>query len=160
MMIEELDTGQENYVAERLFECCCSNNWVKQMLASRPFGNLPGLERRAAEIWSHLTPADWLEAFAQHPKIGETSKVSQWSAQEQSGMSSAAIQTAARLAELNRVYFAKFGWIFIVCATGKSADEMLRLLESRLPNDPDAELGIAAAEQSKITLLRLRKLLA
>ena len=160
MTIQELDTGEETHIAQRLFECCGSNNWVKHMLATRPFRNLTRLETQSSEIWLSLTPADWLEAFSKHPKIGEKGNVSQWSAQEQSGMSSAAHQTAAKLADLNRLYFAKFGWIFIVCATGKSADEMLSLLESRLPNNPDVELPIAVAEQNKITLLRLRKLLS
>jgi OHCU decarboxylase len=103
---------------------------------------------------------DWLEAFSKHPKIGEKGKVSQWSSQEQSAMNTAAIDTADKLAALNQIYFDKFGWIFIVCATGKSADEMLRLLEARLANRSDDEMRIAAAEQNKITLLRLGKLLS
>jgi OHCU decarboxylase len=114
----------------------------------------------ATDIWWRLAPTDWLEAFSKHPKIGEKGKVSQWSSEEQSGMNSSAIDTAKSLAALNRTYFDKFGWIFIVCATGKSAEEMLSLLEARLPNRPDDELRIAAAEQNKITLLRLRKLLS
>jgi OHCU decarboxylase len=118
------------------------------------------LEATATQTWWALQPADWLEAFSRHPKIGEKGKVSEWSAQEQSGMNSAAAVVANRLANLNRLYFDKFGFIFIVCATGKSAEEMLTLLEARLPNTPNDELRIAAAEQNKITLLRLRKLLS
>jgi OHCU decarboxylase len=130
------------------------------MLAARPFESQTNLEAAASLIWSRLDPADWIEAFSKHPKIGEKGKVSQWSAQEQSGMDMAAAQVAERLAEMNRVYFDKFGFIFIVCATGKSAPEMLALLEARLPNKLEDELRIAAAEQDKITILRLRKLLS
>jgi OHCU decarboxylase len=160
MTIAELDAQDETQIRERLLECCGSNNWVKQMSAARPFTTLERLEGAASDIWSRLKPADWLEAFSKHPKIGEKGEVSEWSSQEQSGMNSAAAQVASRLAELNRIYHEKFGWIFIVCATGRSAEEMLSLLETRLPNTPQDELDIAAAEQNKITLLRLRKLLA
>ncbi len=159
MTIAELDKEDESHVATRLLECCGSSEWVTRMLAARPFRNVTNLEAIATETWWKLSPTDWLEAFSKHPKIGEKSKVSQWSAEEQSGMNSAAAETAAKLAELNRLYFDKFGWIFIVCATGKSADEMLSLLEQRLPNHSEEELRIAAAEQSKIMLLRLRRLL-
>jgi OHCU decarboxylase len=144
----------------RLLECCGSSHWAAHMLAARPFRDVSTLEKAATDIWWGLTPADWLEAFARHPKIGETGKVSQWSSQEQIGMNSAALDTAEKLAALNQTYFDKFGWIFIVCATGKTAEEMLSLLESRLSNPPNDELRIAAAEQNKITLLRLRKLLS
>jgi OHCU decarboxylase len=144
----------------RLLECCGSRNWAAQMLAARPYRDVSQLETMATDIWWRLAPTDWLEAFSKHPKIGEKGKVSQWSSEEQSGMNSAAIATAKKLAALNQTYFDKFGWIFIVCATGKSAEEMLSLLEARLPNRPEDELPIAAAEQNKITLLRLRKLLS
>jgi OHCU decarboxylase len=153
MTLAELDQ-------QSLTACCGSAKWVQQMLAAGPFQNPAQLETTASEVWWRLQPADWLEAFSKHPRIGEKGKVSQWSAQEQSGMHSAAAQTAARLADLNRVYLQKFGWIFIVCATGKSAQEMLTLLEERLRNNPADELRIAAAEQDKITILRLHKLLS
>lgn len=143
-----------------LLECCGSRNWAAQLLAARPFQDISQLETMATDIWWRLAPTDWLEAFSKHPKIGEKGKVSQWSSEEQSGMNSAATDTAKKLAALNQTYFEKFGWIFIVCATGKSAEEMLSLLEARLPNRPEDELPIAAAEQNKITLLRLRKLLS
>ena len=142
-----------------LLECCGSSHWAAQLLAAGPFRDVPGLETAATDIWWRLTPADWLEAFSKHPKIGEKGKVSAWSSQEQSGMDFAALDNPEKLAALNQSYFEKFGWIFIVCATGKTAEEMLSLLESRLSNPPDEELRIAAAEQNKITLLRLRKLL-
>ena len=160
MTIAEFDRKDEAEIALLLLECCGSSNWVNHMVARRPFVNQDRLEEAATATWQKLTPEDWLEAFSKHPKIGEKGKVSQWSAQEQSGMNAAAAQVADRLAELNRVYYEKFGFIFIVCATGKTAEEMLALLEARLPNSRQVELPIAAAEQNKITLLRLRKLLA
>jgi OHCU decarboxylase len=113
-----------------------------------------------------LDECDWLESFRSHPRIGERKAVNavsaqsqQWSAQEQQGVQNAAQQTIDKLAQLNLEYENKFGFIFIVCATGKSSDEILALLEQRLPNDASTELPIAAAEQAKIAELRLRKLL-
>jgi len=160
MTLAQFDAWDESQIALQLLECCGSRNWVARMLEERPFRTLSSLEAAATESWWHLEPVDWLEAFSKHPKIGEKGKVSEWSSEEQSGITSAAIDTANKLAALNQIYFDKFGWIFIVCATGKSAKEMLSLLEARLPNRPEDELRIAAAEQNKITLLRLRKLLS
>jgi OHCU decarboxylase len=135
------------------------------MVASRPFLSVDRLNAKAAEIWLDLDQNDWLEAFRSHPKIGEkkaevtvSTQSQAWSAQEQSGVDNAAALTIAELEQLNREYLNKFGFIFIVCATGKSSDEMLAILKSRLGNDHEKELGIAAAEQAKITELRLKKL--
>ena len=135
------------------------------MCGSRPFMSVDGLTAKANEIWWKLEQNDWLDAFRSHPKIGEqkaeasVSKQSLgWSAQEQSGVANAATQTLAELETFNRGYLKKFGYIFIVCATGKSSDEMLAILKSRLGNDREQELRIAAGEQAKITELRLKKL--
>jgi 2-oxo-4-hydroxy-4-carboxy-5-ureidoimidazoline decarboxylase len=160
MTIADLDESNETEVGPSLIECCGSSNWVKRVLAERPYRTPERLAAAATDTWWRLSSADWLEAFSKHPQIGEKGRVSHWSAQEQSAMNSAAAQVASRLADLNRVYFDKFGWIFIVCATGKSAEDMLTLLETRLPNTPEDEIRVAAAEQNKITLLRLQKLLA
>ncbi len=160
MTLAELNAAPPDKLTPKLLECCGSANWANHVVAGRPFQNLKELEDSSSLAWRHLKPSDWLEAFARHPKIGEKGKVSAWSQQEQSGMDNAAAHVASRLADLNQLYFDKFGYIFIVCATAKSAEEMLHLLETRLPNQPDQELQIAAAEQEKITLLRLRKLLA
>ena len=109
---------------------------------------------------------DWLEAFRNHPKIGEkkaadpvSTQAREWSGQEQAGVASASQETVDSLATLNRAYEEKFGFIFIICATGKTSGEMLSTLRERLEHDPVDELPIAAAEQSKITALRLKKLL-
>lgn len=136
------------------------------MAAERPFANSSQLITIADRVWWSLEPDDWLEAFASHPKIGEnkaaraTAAVAEtWAAQEQSGARDAAKETVRSLAELNREYEEKFGYIYIVCASGKSSEEMLAILHERLPNDAETELRIAAREQARITKLRLRKLI-
>jgi OHCU decarboxylase len=136
------------------------------MTQKRPFRTLNDLLLTADRIWWSLSPHDWLEAFRSHPKIGakkaenEITQTSQkWSEQEQSGVNDTAKETMQVLSDLNRQYEKTFGYIFIVCATGKSADEMLSILRERLLNDAEKELRTAAAEQAKITRLRLEKLL-
>ena len=141
-----------------LLACCGSRKWVAGMLARLPFADAGAALAAAAQVWWSLAPADWREAFAAHPRIGEKSADRQAS-REQSGVQSAGAATLARMAEANREYEQRFGYIYIVCATGKSADEMLAILESRLGADPDSELRTAAAEQLKITRIRLQKLL-
>lgn len=136
------------------------------MVAERPFMSLHQLLDSAEQVWWSLNSLDWLEAFHSHPKIGEkkaaapTSDQSKsWSEAEQAAVSSATSETLQTMATLNRQYEEKFGYIFIVCATGKSSEEMLRILRGRLGNGPDDELRNAAAEQAKITQLRLKKLI-
>ena len=137
------------------------------MTEDRPFASLEELLTKADGVWRSLSAEDWLEAFRAHPKIGEqkaaaaqSEQAQSWSSQEQSGIERAAAETRAALAAGNRKYEERFGFIFIVCATGKSSDEMLAILQDRLKNDPEAELPLAAEEQRKITRLRLEKLLA
>lgn len=149
-----------------LLKCCGSTRWAATLAEHRPFANLDQLLAQADEIWWALDHSDWLEAFRSHPKIGEkkaaasvATQSQQWSAQEQQRVARAGEEALEKLARLNRAYEEKFGFIFIVCATGKSTDEILALLETRLENEPAAELRSAAAEQAKITDLRLRKLL-
>ena len=161
-----LNSLDEKSLRDVLAKCCASERWVDRMLVEQPFPkNNQFLMRDAAEFWWYMDRLDWLEAFAAHPKIGDVESLRAkfantkgWASGEQSGVAGASDQTLARLTELNGEYLARFGYIFIVCATGKSADEMLAILESRLSNDPDTELRIAAEEQLKITLLRLKKL--
>ena len=155
-----------------LLACCGASRWARGMVARRPFGNFAELFAAADEIWRSLGREDWLEAFSRHPQIGEKATEkhieaqagqplsSRWSAEEQSGAQRHSTDVRARLAEGNRAYRQRFGYIFIVCATGKSAEEMLAILERRLQNDASAELTIAAEEQRRITRLRLEKLLA
>lgn len=136
------------------------------MVEARPYPTLAAVITIAEQVWHSLAKDDWLEAFRSHPKIGEkksadevSAQAQQWSGQEQSGVAAASRETTNSLAALNRAYELKFGFIFIICATGKTPDEMLAALKERLQHTPAAELPIAAAEQSKITELRLKKLL-
>lgn len=140
-----------------LLRCCGSRRWAKQLAHARPFGSEAELLRVADEAWWELEPEDWLEAFAAHPRIGE-SDGEKWTAREQSGMDGAPISVRRALEAGNRDYEAKFGHVFLICATGLSGDEMLAALRRRLASDPDTELREAAAEQAKITRLRLGKL--
>ena len=146
--------------ADRDFKrCCASSNWAAGMVDARPFANIGALEEAADRVWAGCSREDWIEAFSAHPKIGQRSE-SAWSHQEQSTASGADAHTSAAFAEANRQYEARFGHIFIVCATGKSAPEMLAILKERLGNDPDVEIRNAAEQQRLITRLRLRKLLS
>lgn len=159
MTLQELNQVSPSESYKALMLCCGCERWAEAMNAERPFESVGALQRQAERVWQSLSQTDWLEAFSKHPKIGGQSE-SAWSIEEQSGMSRASDSIADSLKRLNEEYEAKFGWIYIVCATGRSAEEMLSLLESRLPNDPDDEIRIAAAEQAKIMHLRLEKLLA
>jgi allantoicase len=138
---------------------CGSRKWAAAMVAAKPFENVAALHRVAEREWWKLHDVDYLEAFAAHPRIGGKSD-SKWSQQEQAGAAKAADATLEKLAKQNDAYFDKFGFIFIVCATGKAADEMLALLEARLVNDKATEVRTAAEEQAKITWIRLNKWLS
>jgi len=149
-----------------LLACCGSRRWAREMAARRPYADAEALLVVAEAVWWLLSAEDWHEAFRAHPRIGErkaapaqTARAAGWSAQEQSAAASAAAEVAEALAEGNRAYEARFGHIYIVCATGKTAEEMLAILRARLADDPATELRAAAAEQAKITRLRLEKLL-
>ena len=174
MRLEDLNAMDPDAAARELLRCCGSSHWARQMAASRPFASREALIAGADRYWGALDRADWLEAFAAHPKIGasgagadqrrekalpERAAAQDWSAKEQAGVAGAPDATLQRFAKLNRDYEARFGYIFIVCATGKSAAEMLDLLERRIGHDPETEIRIAADEQRKITRLRLMKLL-
>ena len=161
-----LNSLSADEAAREFLQCCGSKRWARQMADARPYENLAEVFARANEIWQSLNRDDWLEAFRSHPKIGEkktaetvSAQARQWSGQEQAGVNTASTETTNALATLNHAYEQKFGFIFIICATGKTSDEMLAALRERLDHDPAEELPIAAAEQCKITELRLKKLL-
>ncbi len=148
-----------------LLACCGSTAWVAAIARERPFSSLETLRKRAAEIWNGLPVADWDEAFRAHPRIGETKAAGPqgavargWSQTEQARVSASSEAVLRALAEQNRAYEEKFGRIYIVCATGKTAEEMLAIAEERMANAPDVEVHRAAEEQRKITELRLEKL--
>ena len=147
---------------EELLRCCGSQAWARKMMAAKPYKD--GLAAAAEKAWHSLSHEDWLEAFSHHPKIGEKDMLRekfaatrQWAQFEQAGVGSANDHILEALAAGNAEYEKKFGYIFIVCATGKSATEMLAIIQDRLRNDRQSEIVIAAEEQLKITLLRLDK---
>jgi 2-oxo-4-hydroxy-4-carboxy-5-ureidoimidazoline decarboxylase len=160
-----LDTAGADEARGLLFACCGSTRWVDAMLALRPFGSANAMVEAAAGIWMGLSPDDWREAFSHHPKIGERKPddarfagTGHLAAREQSGVATATDDVREELESLNRAYEARFGFIFIICATGLSADTMIAALRARLTNDPGTELQIASAEQARITALRLAHL--
>jgi OHCU decarboxylase len=164
--LDRLNSVSAETAAGEFLKCCGSGKWARRMVAGRPFISLNQLLDSAEQIWWSLDQADWLEAFHSHPKIGEkkaaaptSDQSKRWSETEQAGVSNATSDTLQTLATLNREYEVKFGYIFIVCASGKSTDEMLAILRARLGNDPEEELRNAAAEQAQITQLRLKKLI-
>ena len=165
MTIADFDHLEKQKKKTLLTQCCGSSLWVKKMLESPMAEDLVDLEEIAEENWWACSEQDWLEAFEHHPKIGNIhslkekfSNTAAWASNEQSGVNDANEIILTNLAKGNEDYEKKFGFIFIVCATGKSADEMLHILQSRLPNTREEEIEIAADEQLKITKLRLEKL--
>jgi len=164
--VAELNVMAELQAKTLLAECCGASRWVSRMLARRPFKSRTALLSTADEIWRSLDSGDWREAFSHHPRIGErksamppTARENAWASREQSGVEGADDDLRADLAAANREYEQRFGYIYIVFATGKSAERMLALARDRLRNDPDIELRVAAEEQRKITRARLKKLL-
>jgi OHCU decarboxylase len=157
MTLIELNRLPEFRAEAEFLRCCGSHRWAHLMAAECPFANTDVLAAVAQRLWWSLAAADWLEAFAAHPRIGERA-TSAWSAQEQAHAAAAGDDVRQRLAHGNRAYEQRFGYTFLVCATDKSAAELLTILERRLRNEPGDELQIAADEQRKITDLRLTKL--
>lgn len=146
--------------------CCASSRWVAMLVAARPFEGLDALLRAADAAWSAMRVEDWAEAFAAHPRIGEPANIatagavaSAWSGGEQSRAAESPGTIQAELARGNREYERRFGQVYIVCASGRTGEEILADLRSRLDNPPERELEIAAAEQHRITGLRLVKLI-
>jgi 2-oxo-4-hydroxy-4-carboxy-5-ureidoimidazoline decarboxylase len=156
--LERFNELPDDKARAALSSCCGCKRWVDAMLAERPFSSLESAFAAAAVHWSEAGRADVLEAMSHHPRIG-ASKAPPREAAEQAGAAGADAEIKAAMAAGNRAYEARFGHIYLVCASGKSGAELLELLRGRLGNDPDTELMIAAAEQGKITRLRLDKLL-
>ena len=164
MNLERFNALPQEAAQAELTRCCGSTRWVTRVLAARPFANAEALHAACDDAWKVMQEADWLEAFRHHPKIGDVNALrakfattAAWAEQEQAGSKGAAEATLQALKRGNDAYERKFGYIFIICATGKSAAEMLAALEERLPNEPALELRLAAEEQKKITRLRLEK---
>jgi 2-oxo-4-hydroxy-4-carboxy-5-ureidoimidazoline decarboxylase len=166
MTLHEFNTLPEDSLIEELTRCCGSSAWVQRMLSFIPADDLVELLEDAEEQWYKCSQEDWKEAFDHHPKIGDVRSLKKkfantenWASDEQEGVKQASSKTLEELAKANRLYEEKFGYIFIVCASGRSAEEMLDILRSRLKNAEEKEIRIAADEQNKITKLRLEKLL-
>jgi 2-oxo-4-hydroxy-4-carboxy-5-ureidoimidazoline decarboxylase len=153
--------------AQEILPCCGSVAWARAMSARRPILDEATLLAGSDKIWNHLQTHDWMEAFSKHPRIGErkapqaaSSQSASWSTQEQKDVAAANADVLSALAKANSEYEQKFNRVFIVCATGKSASEMLDILYHRLQNDDATELQAAAEEQRKITNIRLQKWLS
>jgi hydroxyisourate hydrolase len=159
MTLAELNALTPEAAGRELARCCGSRKWVEQMTARRPFGSVDQLFGAAEEIWWSLDGSDWLEAFSHHPRIGDREHAAGWAKDEQSGTRGASDATLDALTALNHEYEDRFGHVFLICATGKSADEMLAELQRRMENPRGMELNVAAGEQAKIARLRLEKLI-
>jgi OHCU decarboxylase len=148
---------------EAMLACCGARRWAAAMVSMRPFETIAQLSDAADRLWSTMGEADWMEAFACHPRIGErkpahaTKQSVAWSQQEQAQTANAASQVLENLAAGNAMYEQQFGFTYIVCATGKTAAEMLAILNRRLRNGRAAELREAAEQQRQITQIRLGK---
>jgi 2-oxo-4-hydroxy-4-carboxy-5-ureidoimidazoline decarboxylase len=166
MTLDELNALPEAEAHEAFARCCGASRWVGQMVARRPFVGVQSVLGIAFGFWMGLGPEDWREAFTHHPRIGDLESLKRrfastadLASREQSAVAAASRVVLEALAEGNRAYEERFGYIFIVFASGRSAEEMLALLKDRLGNDPEAELRIAAKEQWKIMRLRLDTML-
>ncbi|MEM6257474.1 MAG: 2-oxo-4-hydroxy-4-carboxy-5-ureidoimidazoline decarboxylase [Planctomycetota bacterium] len=166
MRLTEIDNLDDEEAYEVFLGCCGSTLWARLMLRDRPFRTSERFHLAADRCFDDLDKDDWLEAFAAHPKLGDLDSLrmkfagnQQWSAGEQSGVKGADLGTIEALARGNTEYEQAFGYIFILCATGVSADQMLARLNERLNNPPGRELSVAAEQQRRITHLRIDKLL-
>lgn len=165
--LQRLNRLSKTEARKAFLDCCGSAIWASQMLERMPFADVASIFDTADKLWAALNEAEWLQAFHHHPAIGaqrgektQSATAKRWSRGEQAVAKSAGPQTRAGLALANQEYREKFGYVFLICATGKTAQEILTTLRQRLPNDPAVELRVAAEEQRKITRIRLEKLLA
>jgi allantoicase len=163
--LERINHLQAEDARKALLDCCGSIAWADQMISKRPFVDDAKIFESADKIWTHLDPKEWLRAIRHHPPIGSKSGRSKqsgtgrnWSASEQSAAQKSSPETLSVLAAANNAYQATFGYVFLICATGKDGDEILHSLQQRLANDPETEFRVAVEEMRKIMRLRLEKL--
>jgi 2-oxo-4-hydroxy-4-carboxy-5-ureidoimidazoline decarboxylase len=162
-VLDAWNSTHASEASQAMLACCGAQRWADQMVSLRPIPNTAALSEAADRVWADMREPDWLEAFACHPRIGERKAPSaceqslSWSDMEQSGTAAAAQTTMGQLAEGNTLYERRFGFTYIVCATGKSADVMLAILQRRLANTRVAELREAAEQQRQIMQIRLGK---
>ena len=165
MTLAEFNALPATRAESLLIDCCGATRWAASVVSKRPYETVEALHRAADSVWWKLDRNDWLEAFGHHPQIGErpasgSGAAREWAEGEQASARGISEDVKTRLARANRAYVDKFGYIYIICATGKSVEAMLALLNQRLQNDPASELSIAAEQQRQITRIRLEKLLA
>jgi 2-oxo-4-hydroxy-4-carboxy-5-ureidoimidazoline decarboxylase len=162
-ILQTWNESSEDTAVASLLSCCAAKHWAAAVAAQRPFASEASLCEAADKVWATMQEADWMEAFRAHPRIGErkpavaSAQSKAWSSQEQSSVATAQSTILAELAQGNQQYEGQFGFTYIVCATGKSAEEMLAILQRRLNSDRQAELREAAEQQRQITQIRLRK---
>lgn len=160
-MIARFNEMPTEEAVRKLYPCFASRSWAERVAGGRPYADFASLWDACEAAWSRLATADWLAAFAAHPRIGEKGgHAPDSSEREQSGVHAARRATMDALAEENRRYEARFGHVFLISASGRSADELLSALRQRMSNDAATEIGVAAAEHRKITRLRLERMLA
>ena len=165
MTLDELNRLAAADAMRELLACCGSTVWAREVAAARPYHDVDTLLAQSDRVWARLAPEDWLEAFGRHPRIGERAATvasgteKRWSEGEQSRARESGSEPLAELASVNAEYEERFGHVFLICATGKSAGDILANARSRLHNEPEDEIRVAAEEQRCITHLRLRKLL-
>lgn len=156
------DAG-ESGALDAMLACCGARRWAEAMIALRPIADAAELSAAADSEWGRMLPADWMQAFACHPRIGErkaahaSAKSAAWSREEQASTATVAAEVMAELALGNAAYEERYGFTYIVCATGKSLEEMLAILKRRLESDRETELREAAEQQRQILQIRLRK---
>jgi len=167
MTLQELNTLPSSEIKQQLFQCCGSSLWVEEMMKGIPYTSLTSLQENADSAWSLTKEEDWKEAFLDHPMIGDINSLrekfastKQWASGEQSSVTVADDEVLSELKKLNNEYHQRFGYIFIICATGKSVAEMMASLIKRMENSPFDEIRIASEEQRKIMQLRILKLLS
>jgi 2-oxo-4-hydroxy-4-carboxy-5-ureidoimidazoline decarboxylase len=163
MTLQEFNSLSKKEAFENLFRCCGSTHWANEVMENFPFTSVEELKSISDQIWMQCDKKDWLEAFSHHPKIGERpgqkhESTATWAGDEQSGMKAADEKTKSELALLNAEYEETFGYIYLICATGKTSEELLSILKVRINNEASIELQISATEQNKITHLRIDKL--
>jgi OHCU decarboxylase len=150
----------EAEAAGELLAVCHSRRWAERVAAGRPYADVAALQKAADEVWTGLEEADWLEAFAAHPRIGERGgAAADWSKQEQAGVGTAEDEVRRAIARGNASYEERFGHVFLISAAGRSAEEVLANLRARLDNDPGTELRVAAEEHRTINRLRIQRLM-
>jgi 2-oxo-4-hydroxy-4-carboxy-5-ureidoimidazoline decarboxylase len=167
MTLQEFNQLSETEAARHLFNCCGSTTWVRNMMQHFPFGTFGMFKVKADEAWAKTKEEDWREAFTHHPRIGDLNSLKEkfastqhWASGEQGKVGESVQEVLLELQMMNDLYLKKFRYIFIICATGKTAEEMLQALKQRINNTPDQEIYLAAEEQRKIMHLRIEKLFA